>query len=365
MMNKKIKLLCSGVALGVYIPGISLQYQLIKIGYDAEVVVLENLLPDTLRNKIPETKQVFHSNFRLAQMGQKIARDITPSLDPEKTRDLFSQWKEDHDSLYILLSGFWIPLFEQYDKKSLSESRVMILHMDSVPSPSWKFLQGRETGAHPVFIFDYDNHAICSRLNVSSQLPIPFQFRDNRYLAHGGGWGMGTYRNAITALENRGHHLDIIAYNASEICPEKVNNRYYMVDPHWHPWIKNSSNEHSFPPVACFEKGQRSQFSSRPEYHELFYVGARSKAIISKPGGSTLVDSLASATPFIFLDSFGPHEDFNASLWIEKGLGVKFSTWENVDFSDELLENCHLNLMKVRETTPDFLELLKIHKHIT
>lgn len=347
---KKIKLLCSGVALGVYIPGVSLQFQLRKIGYDAEVVVLENLLPDAVREKIPETKQVFHSNFRLAQMGQKIARDITPSLDIEKTRSLFSQWEEDHDTLYILFSGFWLPLFEQYDKRSLAESRVSIVHMDSVPSPSWKFLQSKDTKALPFFIFDYDKHILHSKLNVTDQQPIPFELRDNRYLAHGGGWGMGTYKNAITTLENRGCHLDIMAYNESEIFPDKVKNRYYVVDPQWHPWLKNSSNDHTFPPVACFESGIRTPFLNRPEYHELFYIGARNKAIISKPGGSTLVDSLASATPFVFLDSFGPHEDCNASLWIEKGLGIKFSEWEKTSFSDEVLERCHLNLMNARKT---------------
>lgn len=364
MNKKKIKLLCSGVALGVYIPGVSLQYQLRKQGYDAEVVVLENLLPDTLRDKIPETKQVFHSNFRLAQMGQKIARDITPSLDMQKTEQLFAQWGKDNDTLYILLSGFWLPLFEQYSKQSLIESRVLILHMDSVPSPSWKFLQSKKTLARPVFIFDYEKHKLHSRLNVSDQPSIPFNQRDNRYLAHGGGWGMGTYRNAITAMENRGLHLDVMAYNESEICPEKINNRYYSVDPSWHPWVKTKSNVHTFPPVSCTENGQRSDFTCRPEYHELFYVGARSKAIISKPGGSTLVDSLASATPFVFLDSFGPHEDCNVSLWIEKGLGIRFSTWEKADFSDGLLEECHLNLMKIRETTPDFLPFLTEYKAI-
>lgn len=360
--KKKIKLLCSGVALGVYIPGVSLQYQLRRQGYDAEVVVLENLLPDATRDKIPETKQVFHSNFRLAQMGQKIARDITPSLDMQKTEQLFAQWGEDNDTLYVLLSGFWLPLFEQFSKKSLSESRVLILHMDSVPSPSWKFLQSKDTRACPVFIFDYEEHKLHSRLNVTDEQPIPFKLRDNRYLAHGGGWGMGTYKNAISELEDRGFNLDIIAYNENEICPEKSRNRYYIVDPQWHPWVKNSSNDHTFPSVACFEGENRTPFTCRPEYHELFYAGARNKAIISKPGGSTLVDSLASATPFVFLDSFGPHEECNASLWIELGLGIKFSTWKKADFSDGQLEECHVNLMKIRETIPDFLPFLTEYK---
>lgn len=354
----KIKILCSGVALGVYIPGVSLCYQLRKLGYEAEVVVLENLLPDAVRDKIPETKNVFHSNFRLAQMGQKIARDITPSLDKEKTEQLFFQWENDHTTLYVLLSGFWLPLFENYGVQHLLDSRVMILHVDSVPSPSWKFLQKKESGAYPVFLFDYQSHKLNFKLKVTEQSPLPFEQRENRFLIHGGGWGMGTYRNAVSTLEHRGAGLDIVAYSENEAFPDKAGERYYLVDPDWHPWVKNHENEHTFPPVSSIEYKVKPQFYSRAEYHELYYVGACNKAIISKPGGSTLVDSLASATPFVFLDSWGQHEDFNAALWIEMGLGITFQTWEKSDFSDELLKTCHSNLVKIWESTPDFVTAL-------
>ena len=357
-INGKINILCSGVALGVYIPGISLYYQLTKTGCDVEVFVLENLLPDDIRDKISETKKIFHSNFKLAKIGQKIARDITPGLDQKKIDRLFSQWEGESDTLFILLSGFWLPLFERFGKRSLNESRVIIMHIDSVPSPSWKFLKEKHTGIRTCFLFSHDSQRLNYRLNVSTQSLVPFAQRENRFLLHGGGWGMGTYRNAVDILERRNYMLDIMAYSEDEIHPEKSKNRYFIVDPEWHPWLKNSRNEHIFPPVACVENRRGYQFISRPEYHELFYVGARNKAIISKPGGSTLIDSLASATPLVFLDSFGPHEDFNASLWITLGLGISFTTWEQSDFSDNVLETCHSNLLMAREAPPDFIEVL-------
>jgi hypothetical protein len=357
MKNKKsVTILCSGVALGVYIPGVSLQYQLRKIGYDAEVVVLENFLHDDIAKKIPDTKKAFHTNFKLAQLGQKMARDVTPSLDREKMERLFLQWGQKEHNHFVVFSGFWLPLLEKYGEGRPPESRTIdIVHMDSVLSPSWKSFRGRELGARILYLFEYETKKIAFRLNVTDQRPTPFEQRENRFLIHGGGWGMGTYQTVLDTLERRGKMLDIMAYYDSEVYPDKSENRYFMVDPTWHPWLKNRENDHTFPPVARIEKHGANKFTCRPEYHELFYVGARNKAIISKPGGSTLVDSLASATPFVFLESFGPHEDFNAALWTELGLGVTFATWEKSGFSDDILHTCHSNLLKIRESTTDFI----------
>jgi hypothetical protein len=357
MNKKKIIILCSGVALGVYIPGIALNYKLRKIGYETEVIVLENLIQDDIKGKINDTKKAFHVNFKLAQIGQKLARNIDPSLDQNKLNLLYCQWKMGGENHFVVISGFWLLILEQYKNFINSKTfKLDIIHMDSVPSPSWKSFRGELKGTRTFYLFDYEKRKLHYSLRVTSERHVPYKQRENRFLIHGGGWGMGTYQSKIKEFEQRGQSLDIMAYYPEDVKTENESNRYFMVDPQWSPWIKNSHNEHTFPPVAQLIQNKSHHYKNRTEYHELFYIGAHNKAIISKPGGSTLVDSFSSATPIIFLDSFGPHENYNAALWEDLGFGITYSKWENSNFSDEILLGCHNNLLKAYDKIPDFLE---------
>jgi hypothetical protein len=357
MQNKKFTILCSGVALGVYIPGISLAYQLRKSGYAVEVIVLENLILEDVQKKIHETKKAFHNNFKLAQMGQKIARDIAPSLDPEKVEQLFNDWKNEKENHFIVFSGFWLSILDKYSLYIQSDLlNVDIIHMDSVPSPSWQSFKGIKKSNRTFFLFEFEAKRLHYQLKVSSRQPVPFDERDNRLLIHGGGWGMGTYKSKMTELHKRGLSLDVMAYYRDEAITDNKNNRYFMVDTNWSPWVKDKNDEHTFPPVAEIYEKEEPRFEYRDEYHELYYIGAHDKAIISKPGGSTLVDSFSSATPLIFLESFGPHEDFNAALWCDLGFGIMYSDWEKIGFSEKKLYECHDNLLISRSIVPDFLD---------
>ena len=90
--RRAITILCSGVALGVYIPALWVNYQLKMRGAATEVVVLESLFTDEKQNKVLVNKAAFHQNFAVAKMGQKMARDIGPHLDPERLKELYASW---------------------------------------------------------------------------------------------------------------------------------------------------------------------------------------------------------------------------------------------------------------------------------
>ena len=70
----------------------------------------------------------------------------------------------------------------------------------------------------------------------------------------------------------------------------------------------------------------------------------------------TLVDSLASATPLVYLEPFGRHEEKNAELWMHLGFGISYSDWKAVDYSMETLEGLHRNLLKARGSYIDYAE---------
>ncbi len=106
MKKETIIILCSGVALGVYIPGLIVNYQLKEMGYYTEVVVLESLLLKGKQQNIPNTKLAFHRDFSVALMGQKLAGTIVPSIDADLVSALLTTWKYEilggtHGNLFV------------------------------------------------------------------------------------------------------------------------------------------------------------------------------------------------------------------------------------------------------------------------
>jgi hypothetical protein len=98
--------------------------------------------------------------------------------------------------------------------------------------------------------------------------------------------------------------------------------RYFMIDPDWHPWHDNG-----FPPFGQVGANGLVRFERGRAHHDSFHLTRSAMAVLSKPGGGTLMDSLAAATPLVLLDPFGDHESRNAALWTRLGFGIPFADW--------------------------------------
>lgn len=362
-MNNIVTILCSGVAMGVYTPALAVRYQLSKLNIDSEVVVLESLYVKEKRDKLNATKKVFHNNFRIAKKAHEMARDITPSLDNELIDELFSKWNAEGRHLFIVFSGFWMPILIKY-KDFAFPNKVCadLVIVDSVISPSWKSFKGDIPESFTITrLFNYDEKSIVQKIFMPQISPPDFSERENRLVIHGGGWGMGTFKNYIPELNELGINLNVIVYFKEENFKKNSKNKYFMIDPDWRPWHKDKEGKVQFPPFGEVYTESKDIFSNREEYNELFYLIEKSKGIISKPGGSTLVESLASATPIIFLDPLGEHEAKNAELWINLGLGITYEDWKSHDFSFEILEKLHNNLLIAQKLGSDYASWYKEH----
>ncbi|MFC4101446.1 hypothetical protein [Paenibacillus xanthanilyticus] len=355
-MSNTITLLCSGVALGVYIPAIQLNYQLRQRGLHTEVEVLENYLEDAKRGKIGSTKREFHNSFKFALKGQKLAlaTDFRSSLDALAVDALLARWHAGKRRTFMVFSGFWLPIVEQYkDVYGLADVQVDIIHIDSDYSPSFQnYLDLCERSSN-IWLFHADSGRLLNRINVTDDEPVPFASRRRSCLIHGGGWGMGTYQAKIPELREAGVSLDIVTYYPEEAENGQEGERFFLVDPDWSPWRPDERGEYIFPPFAEIEAGKLPRFLNDARYPLLFDVARRDLAIISKPGGSTLVDSLSAATPIVFLEPFGPHEQKNADLWIRHGFGIAYDDWRRSGFSTAILEELHANLARERNTLHD------------
>jgi hypothetical protein len=344
-----IAILTSGIALGVHVPGLLLARRLTESGVDVRVDVLERYFDAEKRTRIPDNKRAFHRNFRVALAGQGLARDVTPTLDEPAVAVLLSDWAAAGVERLVVFSGFWTPVVDRY-AEAHPNARVDLCHVDSVRSPSFRPFP-KADGHRDVWLLNADSGAIPQTIPVSRAAPVPWGDRDDRCLAHGGGWGMGTYAERAAELAGRGVAMDVIAYEPDDVTDPRC--RYFMIDPDWQPW-----QDDGFPPFGELGADGSVSFRRSAEHHDSFHLMRRAKVTISKPGGGTLLDSLSSATPVVLLEPFGDHEARNAELWCRLGFGLSYADWLETGCSFAVLEELHHNLRAARARVPSYPDAL-------
>ncbi|HWO65568.1 MAG TPA: hypothetical protein VNO31_36605 [Umezawaea sp.] len=345
-----IEILTSGVALGVHVPGLLLADRLREQGVDATVTVLERLLPAAKLRTTAEMKVAFHRDFRLARAGSRVASDPVAAVDPSAVSSQMARWRAEQVRQFVVFSGFWLRLVERYLSTCSVRPRVDVCHVDSVLSPS--FRRAPDVGARRIWLAHADSGRVPCSIPVTRRPPLPWRDRENRLLVHGGGWGMGTYRGEVGGLRSQGFELDVIAYEAADVSDEDGGVRYHMMDPDWHPWL-----DVGYPPFGEVVPGTAPEFRRGSGHHGSFDLCRRALATVSKPGGGTLLDSLWSATPIVFLDPFGDHERRNADLWRGLGFGLSFEDWKASGFDVGLLGAAHEALVAARDV-PDYSHAL-------
>lgn len=348
-----IDVLTSGVALGVHVPGLLLAQRMRELGADADVVVLERLLPDSKRATTAKMKFAFHRDFRVALAGQRLAVDPSTAIPEPSLRELAQRWRTRRVRRLVVLSGFWLPLVDQCAALSGHRPAVDVCHVDSVPSPSFRAFGAIPPEVRQVWLADSTHSTVPHTIPVSTRPHVRWTDRDHRLLVHGGGWGMGTYRQRADELREHGFELDVVAYEARDVSAHDEGIRYFMIDPNWHPWFDNG-----YPPFARVDGRGDPHYVQGTECHGSFELARSALAMVSKPGGGTMLDSLWSATPLVLLEPFGEHEARNADLWERLGFGISVDRWRDTGFAVEVLEELHESLLRAKPGIPDYAQEL-------
>lgn len=353
-----IEILTSGVALGVHVPGLVLADRLREQGLPVAVRVLEQLLPERALATTADLKWAFHRSFRFALTGQRVAGDPSERVRERAVDALAATWRADGVDRFVLFSGYWLPLVQRYRDRCRQPPPVDVCHVDAVISPSFRSA-GRLAEAadvRHVWLADADRRCLPQSIPVSRQPPLPWSRRARRLLVHGGGWGIGTYRERARELRAHGFALDLVAYERADVSADDPGVRYFMVDPDWHPWLDGG-----YPPFGRVSPDGTRHPPHRPGdrgHHGSFQLTRTELATVSKPGGGTLLDSLWSATPAVLLEPFGDHERRNAELWRDLGFGVDYARWAETGFDPAVLEECHHALLKATADVPDYSRML-------
>jgi hypothetical protein len=350
-----VTLLGSGNSLGAYVPAVQLSRRLASKGIGSDICVLENVFKDHVKAKVPTYRKAFHNDFSLAKKSVDFAHDITGSFDPLKVESLLKQWETEGRSAFIATTGFWLPVLHQYrERRGAAELKVDLLHLDAGTSVSYVVYRDLIFPSYRnIRFFDTSCAGMSMTLAISDQPAIPMARREQRYTVHGGGWGIGTYKRVCREMLAGGLQLNALAYFANDI-EISENVRYYMNDPAWSPWLQDGLGGHGFPPLARIAPGCPVVYTRRDDYPPLFEIIRNSVAIVSKPGGYSLFESLASATPFVFLEPFARHEADNARYWIERGLGIWYDDWQTMGYDLEPLNRIHENLLQAKANTIEY-----------
>ncbi|HEY8211602.1 MAG TPA: hypothetical protein VIG99_29165 [Myxococcaceae bacterium] len=347
MRREPLTVLGAGPGLGFYVPAAILARRASR-RRPVELLAIESLLPPEKQSVIERSRLAFHRSFDVARMGQRMVKDITGDLDAAAVDALLARWRAEERRDFVVFSGFWAPLVARFARERRG-LRVAHCHVDCVPSSSWSLVSEGE--ARGVWFVRWEGRALNHRLEVSGRAPLSWVERSGRLLAHGGGWGIGTYRDRIRALESSGWSLDVLAYEPGDAAQFPPGARAFMPDPGWVPWKAGSD---WFPPLGQVEPGQSIRYTRSAEYPPLFDLTRTAAAVISKPGGGTLIDSLAAATPLLLIEPFGDYERKNGELWKELGFAIDLADWIADGCRHGVLESLHHNLLGAYEYTPAY-----------
>lgn len=175
---------------------------------------------------------------------------------------------------------------------------------------------------------------------------------------HGGGWGIGTYQKTIKDLDQLDKHIYCLTYFEDDI-KTGSNTEYLCQDPSWRPGSHFNSFDICFPRLIPVSENAPKISNSHQKISDLYELVKKSKAIVSKPGGGTLIDSFSANTPILFLDRFGDHEEANAQLWKKMGFGMEYDEWKNHGFPDDSLLKMSKNIQTYK-TTRSIKNLMRI-----
>lgn len=344
--------------MGFYIPGVVMHRQLIQQGITAHVHVFESFYKEEKKEIIPKIKSSFQENFALAVLAHNLARDPQNAVDEEAIAELVDRWAQEKRSHFVVFSGFWLPILHLYQQQVPHPVYIDCCHLDADYSVSWKMYPEYREQMTNIWFHNWTDRTINFYLNVDGKEPIDFNNRSNNLIVHGGGWGLGDFETKARALYETPFELSLVSYAERDFSKEDQRINFFRLSSAWNIWDLDNDGKHGFPPLYAVDRA--TNFTERilpaSDYSPLYDIVKTSKAIICKPGAGTLIDSLSAATPLIILEPYGKSEDKNGLLWKHYGLGISFDEWAETNYSMEILEQMHQNLLKLKSEASNYLD---------
>ncbi|OCQ18374.1 hypothetical protein A7985_23900 [Pseudoalteromonas luteoviolacea] len=350
--GENILILTASSGLGSFAPAVRLRAYLRSEGAATHLYCLEQLFDECALSKHQQTRSHCRANFRKALLLQKVVEqggiDLKSIIDPDKFDTMMHIWQQEKFTRCIVFSGFWLSMLAVMGAGYSPVTTIDAIHMDAVPSSSWLHAnthsQAVRASVRDIYLYQKDSSRVFTLYPVEQ--PLDWQSRTARVLCHGGGWQMGGLSTLNTLLNREAIYSDMIL-PADTTLVSSLYQRILTTDPNYCPW----ENLDKLPDLTILPEAN----SNGPPLNINFEQLAQSApAIITKPGGASLLDSLNFATPLVLLPAYGDYETQNANTWLSMGFAVTFEQWQDSGYSFALLQELHHNLQNHSGVSPIF-----------
>jgi len=347
----------SAVGLGIYIPALLLRQQLRQAGVEVSVEVLEDYYTSQMQRSHIAHAKAHHGSFTLAQMAHRMARDVQNCLDGEHLQKLLQGWIADGCRHFIVWSGFWLPILERYRLLSGYLLKIDHCRIDAEISASFRIFPHLRQQGREIWLWHGESGNLVHEIKVTGDSPLHFTQRQKRLVIHGGGWGIGTYQQRAKELLSLDISLDMVIHGQQETQILRQQDCAYQLQQHWRAWHRDTQGELQFPPMNKLQHGFVTTCPQYCDHHTLYNVIRHAQAIISKPGGCSLIDSLAAATPIILLEPYGYAEASNGAIWQKLGFGITYAAWRASGYDVNILTDLHNNLLNHQQRGNNYSQM--------
>ncbi len=307
---KKVCILTSEMGLGAYTAAVNLRRTILEKDKSAvcDLLMYEILMPKEKRERLPQYRQAFHNDKRFATAGHLLMNKFENNQDADAILDLYKKWDDMGYDKFVVMSGNWLSIVEGY---RVDSDKVVCVRLDCSPTVTWSKYDYSEKLFETIWLLGKDDKEPNFVLYKDVK-PLAVEDRIKQVFVHGGGWGMGNYLEILGDLTKKIKTVTL-AYEPKDCVLKDLNNTYLLLDSAW-----KVGTEDVFPVLHEIDEfGNVGQAKING-----IDVMKASVAVVSKPGGGTIIDSLATLTPMIYLDPISKHEQTNLDFYLRRKLGL-------------------------------------------
>ncbi|KZN64657.1 hypothetical protein [Pseudoalteromonas luteoviolacea] len=350
--GENVLILTASSGLGSFAPAFRLRSYLRAQGATTHFYCIEQLFDEYAIQRHQQTRDHCRANFRKALLLQKVVEqggiDLKSIIDPDKFDTMLHIWLQQKFTRCIVFSGFWVSALAEMTTGYSPTTKIDAVHMDAVLSSSWLHAkahsQAVQASIRDIYLYKKNSKRVFTLYPVEQSLD--WRSRSPRVLGHGGGWQMGDLAALSARLNREAIYSDMIL-PADKGVVSSPYQRILTTEPNYHPW----ENLDKLPDLTILPEANSNKSPSSINFEQL----ARSApAIITKPGGASLLDSINFATPLVLLPAFGEYEKQNANTWLSLGFAVTVEQWQESGYSFDMLKKLHNNLLNHSAVSPIF-----------
>jgi hypothetical protein len=347
-MQKKYVILTSKIGNGLYFPALFFRNELMRLGIEIDFFIFEDFLTAKIKRLFENAKRNNPKdedyNFKSYNL---FIEKLGYGTNKYKINNLVKHLKNNNNFHIICFSNIWILFLKKLKFENNLEFKLSWITIDVESFNKWNNL--KEIYKSLIYnhyeFFHLDPCNINYIFNFNKKL-IPFEHRKNQITIHGGGWSIGNYESKLNLLVTN-FNINLISIQTNNL--KQIN--LYSDDFNY-----NFHENLEFPSFGKFNKKlNRFNYKKNIKHHGVFDLILNSKAIISKPGGMTIIDSIIAETPIIYLKPFNQLEAKNSEFLESLNIGMSYANWQKLNFSTEVLMELQKNIIFFKKKSKNII----------